>query len=55
MSSHFTVQATLSSNAKAGERVGVTAKVDKDGPHVLICSLREGTCKSQSLDLLLSS
>ncbi len=51
----YTVQATLSFDAKAGERVGVTAKINGNGPHVLICSLREGTCESLSLDLVLNS
>ncbi|CAK0787871.1 hypothetical protein CVIRNUC_011093 [Coccomyxa viridis] len=48
-------QATLSLDAKDGERVGVTAKVDEDGPDVLICSLREGASESQSLDLIFDS
>ena len=48
-------QATLSLDAKTGERVGVTAKVEEDGPDVLICSLREGTSESQSLDLIFDS
>lgn len=52
---HVGMQATLSLDAKAGERVGVTAKVDEDGPDVLICSLREGTSESQSLDLIFDS
>ena len=49
------LQATLSLDAKDGERVGVTAKVDEDGPDVLICSLREGASESQSLDLIFDS
>ncbi len=49
------VQATLSLDAKAGQRVGVSAGVIKGGPHVLICSLKEGSCESQSLDLVLDS
>lgn len=49
------LQATLSFDAKAGERVGVTVKVDEDGPDVLICSLREGQSESQSLDLIFDS
>ena len=52
---HAMVQATLSLDAKAGERVGVSAGVVKDGSHVLLCSLREGTCESLSLDLILNS
>ena len=49
------LQATLSLDAKDGERVGVTAKVDEDGPDVLICSLRESASESQSLDLIFDS
>jgi hypothetical protein len=49
------IQATLSFDAKGGERVGVTVKVHEDGPDVLICSLREGTSESQSLDLIFDS
>ena len=49
------MQATLSIDTQAGERVGVSIAVTKDGPHVLICSLKEGTCESQSLNLLLDS
>ena len=49
------MQATLSFDAKKGEHVGVTVKVHEDGPDVLICSLREGTSESQSLDLIFDS
>jgi hypothetical protein len=49
------MQATLSLDASAGEKVGVTCKVGgggEDGQEVLICSLREGATESHSLDLI---
>ena len=49
------MQATLSLDASTGERVGVTAKVEEDGPDALICSLREGASESQRLDLIFDS
>lgn len=55
MPPHYSVQATLSSDARAGERAGVTASVKKDGPHVLICSLKEDIGDSCTLDLVLNS
>jgi hypothetical protein len=45
-------QATLSMDAKPGQKVGLLCKVAEDDEGTLLCALREGGTESQSLNLI---